>query len=132
MQEVPGKERLGTLLYSHFMKTSDSHSFLGLDPKVWWTMFILAAIAVVAAGFKLITETKCVPFDIHVRSSTITGGQQFYVGDNLALSTSGQGIKVKNIEWNFGDNTPPAFGSYVNHGYAETGSYVVKATMHGK
>jgi hypothetical protein len=103
---------------------------MGLDNRVWLALLVTLLLSGVLLGFKIATHETCNEISILITNNENAAGAKYHPQDRLTFVAKMAG--AKEVEWDFGDNTPPAKGSSLIHSFGNPGSYFVTATINGK
>jgi hypothetical protein len=103
-------------------------SRLGIDNKVWLVMLCTVLAGLGVLSFKVATTERCQTVSLNMKGVMEHDMEHYYfTGENISF-TAGM-PKSQEIVWDFGDGSPAASGSTVQHSYQNEGNYLVTVTI---
>src|SRR4051794_23740855 len=102
-----------------------------LDTNVWLVLLITILLCLALTSYKLISENSCIPFAISAQNLTHEDSV-FKTNETIIFKTSLP--EVKEISWDFGDNTNNESSAATNklHKFTTAGEFTVQAIVNGR
>ncbi|MBC7889027.1 MAG: PKD domain-containing protein [Ferruginibacter sp.] len=98
---------------------------MGLDKRVWGVMVIAIILPLLLLSYYLVDKKECLPVDFYFKSMSEKTGNEFLPGETIIFKASS---KSDDITWDFGDQSPKAYGNYIIHEFHSAGNYAVNAS----
>jgi hypothetical protein len=96
---------------------------MGLDLRVWRVMLLLCIASLGLLSYRFIGTKKCTPINFSVKALTEHTDSVFAAGESISFITT----STKEVNWDYGDNSPDESGQYVTHRFVKPGTYTITA-----
>ena len=103
-----------------------NRKIMGLDTRVWRTMFFVIIVSTGILGYKFLDKDACIPFKIDTGKNA-HADSFYFIRENIKFFAS---VSTENVSWDFKDNsTSTSHGRVVTHSFQNEGQYYVTAIV---